>query len=81
MRITKKVLLEEQAARKDAKQRASSQDFDPNVEVREEGNLWQRESHPSSPAYVRPPMQAQWHEETHEMGSMGRPQAHAQEFI
>jgi hypothetical protein len=81
MRATKKILLEEQTARLNAKQRNLSQDFDQNAEGREEGNLWQRERHPQSPSYVRPPMQARWTEETHEMGDMGRPRAQAQEFI
>ena len=84
MRAAKKVLLEEQAARQNAKQRNSNQDqdFDPNVEGREE-DIWERERHPQSPSYVKPPEQASWTEETHEMGDMGPgpTRAQAQEFI
>jgi len=82
MVATKKILMEEQTARLNAKQRNLSQDFDnQSVDTREEANIWQRERHPHSPSYVRPPMQARWTEETHEMGDMGRPRAQAQEFI
>lgn len=83
MRLTKRLLLDEQAARLDAKQRNLSQEFDfqLNVDVREGDDQWQRERHPDSPSYVSPPMQARWTEETHEMGDMGRHRAHPQEFI
>ncbi|TVY84639.1 Golgi apparatus membrane protein TVP38 [Lachnellula suecica] len=79
MRKTKKTLLEEQAARLEAK-KGLDQEISIQTGVREEENMWQRERHPTSPAYVRPPMQATWQEETHEMGDMGRPK-YTQEFI
>ena len=81
MRLNKRLLLDEQAARLDAKQRIVSQEFQLNADVREGDDQWQRERHPESPSYVRPPMQARWTGETHEMGDMGRHRAHPQEFI
>ncbi|TVY15566.1 Golgi apparatus membrane protein TVP38 [Lachnellula arida] len=83
MRLTKRLLLDEQAARLDAKKRNSIQDFDFqfDVDARERDDQWQRESRPDSPSYVTPPMQAGWTEETHEMGDIARHRAHPQEFI
>lgn len=74
---TKKVLLEEQRQRLEAKQRGLNME----VPVTEEENLWQRERHPESPSYVRPPMQAMWQEGSHEMDNMPRGKAYPQEFI
>ncbi|TVY42507.1 Golgi apparatus membrane protein [Lachnellula subtilissima] len=81
MRLNKRILLDEQAARLDAKQRNVSQEFELNADVREGDDQWQRERLPDSPGYVRPPTQAKWTEETHEMGDMGRHKAQPQEFI
>jgi hypothetical protein len=95
MRITKKVLLEEQAQRLDKKKRELSGEFsapdvgiremDGRVEIRDEreGRGWERQRGFGEEGFVRPPppMKASWQEETMEMGDMGRPRAQAQEFI
>lgn len=92
MRITKKVLLEEQAQRLDKKKRELSVEFVPEVGIREMdgrveiqdgGRGWERQRGYGEEGFVRPPppMKASWQEETMEMGDMGRPRAQAQEFI
>ncbi|TVY45433.1 Golgi apparatus membrane protein, partial [Lachnellula occidentalis] len=91
MRLNKRLLLEEQAARLRVKRQNQSQEFELNDDAtegdrevlreRQSDDLWQRERHPDSPGYVMPPLQARWTEETHEMGDMARHRAKPQEFI
>ena len=89
MRLTKKVLLEEQAARLDKKKRDVSGEFgqirevEGRVEIRGAGRGWERQRSVGEEGFVRPPppMKASWQEETLEMGDMGRPRAQVQEFI
>lgn len=79
MRKTKKILLEEQAARLDAK-RTLSRDFSPDANIEVAENLWQPERLRRSGNPVRPPTPT-WQEGTYEMDDIERQRMRTQEFI
>ena len=79
MRRAKKILLEEQAKRLDAK-RTLSRDFSPdtNIEVTEGFNHQERTSRTTHS--VRPPTPS-WQEGAYEMDDVGKQRMRMQEFI
>ena len=78
MRKAKKILLEEQAARLDAKQTLAS-DFSPDIHPEE--NFWQLQSFSGNANNLRPPEPTRWQDETYEMDDTRRLNAKPAEFI
>lgn len=79
MRKTKKILLEEQALRLDAK-RTLSRDFSPDANIEVTESFWQQERASRSGNSVRPPTPT-WQEGAYEMDDIGKQRMRTQEFI